>query len=159
MKKIAIASKELVIDNHFGHCEEFRVFDTDGNEIVKEETIKNPGHKKGLIPEFLGNMGVNVVIASHIGEGATRLLSEKGIEMIVGASGSVETAVKEYLAGNLKSQEKSCCGHGDHDKCGGHGEGRKHEKHGKCGGHGNHGEHGKCGGNKEHGQCGGHHHE
>jgi len=40
MKKIAIASKESVIDNHFGHCEEFMVFDTDANEIVKEETIK-----------------------------------------------------------------------------------------------------------------------
>lgn len=161
MKKIAVASNENMIDNHFGHCKEFMIFDTDGNDISKEETIQNPGHKKGFIPKFLGDLGVDVVIASHMGEGATKLLNEKEIEIIVGASGNSKEAVKEYLAGNLKSQQTSCCGHHDDGKCGGH---DHHENHRKCGGHGNHGNHenhAKCGGHKkhDHGKCKGHGHD
>lgn len=34
----------MVIE-HFGHCEEFMVFDTENNQIVKSETIANPGHE------------------------------------------------------------------------------------------------------------------
>ena len=36
------------------------VFDAENNQIIKSETIANPGHRPGFLPNFLNDMGVNV---------------------------------------------------------------------------------------------------
>jgi Uncharacterized conserved protein len=43
MIKIAVASDNGMVTEHFGHCEGFIIFDTENNKIVKSETIANPG--------------------------------------------------------------------------------------------------------------------
>jgi predicted Fe-Mo cluster-binding NifX family protein len=56
-------------------------------------------------------MGVKVIISGGMGGGAVNIFNEKGIEVIVGARGSAEVAVKDYLEGNLQSTGTICHEH------------------------------------------------
>lgn len=118
MIKIAVASEKALVTEHFGHCESFIVFDAEDNKIVKSETIANPGHKPGFLPNFLNDMGVNVIISGGMGGGAIDIFNEKGIEVIVGASGDAKAAAEAYLQGSLKSTGSVCHEHEHHDECG-----------------------------------------
>ena len=69
MMRIAVASENGKVTEHFGHCQGFMLFDTDNNQIVKSETIPNPGHKPGFLPNFLADRGVNVIISGGMGGG------------------------------------------------------------------------------------------
>lgn len=109
--KIAIASNDGRVSEHFGYCEDFMIFETEGKEIIKSETIKSPGHKPGFLPNFLNDMGVDVIIAGGMGGGAVQIFNEKSIEIVVGATGDSEEAVKSYLAGELKSSGEVCHDH------------------------------------------------
>lgn len=116
--KIAVASENEKVCEHFGHCESFVIFDTDKNQIVKSESIPNPGHKPGFLPVFLHEMGVNVIIAGGMGGGAIEIFDEKGIEVVTGASGDVKIAAAAYLSGSLVSTGSVCHEHQHHDECG-----------------------------------------
>ncbi len=116
--KIAVASENKIVTEHFGHCINFNIFETENSEIVKVESIPNPGHKPGFLPNFLNDMGVNVVISGGMGAGAIEIFNEKGIEVIVGARGQAEEAAIAYLQGNLKSTGSVCHDHKHSDECG-----------------------------------------
>lgn len=118
MMKIAVASEKEMVTEHFGHCEGFMIFDTENNQIVKSETIANPGHKPGFLPNFLADRGVNVIISGGMGGGAVEIFNERNIEVIVGAKGNAKAAVEAYLAGSLKSSGSVCHEHQHHDECG-----------------------------------------
>ncbi len=106
--KIAVASEGDIITQHFGHCKNFNIYTALDNVIVESESIDNPGHKPGFLPNFLNDLGVNVIIAGGIGAGAVEIFNEKGIEVIVGASGSARNAAESYLQGDLKSTGDIC---------------------------------------------------
>jgi Mrp family chromosome partitioning ATPase/predicted Fe-Mo cluster-binding NifX family protein len=115
--KIAVASENKMVTEHFGHCEEFMIFDTENNKIVKTETIPNPGHKPGFLPNFLNEKGVNVIISGGMGGGAIEIFNEKNIEVITGAKGNAEDVVSSYLQGELKSTGSVCHEHQHHNEC------------------------------------------
>ncbi|MGI6468057.1 MAG: NifB/NifX family molybdenum-iron cluster-binding protein [Syntrophomonadaceae bacterium] len=118
MIKIAVASENGMVAEHFGHCESFTIFDTEKSKIIKSEIIPNPGHRPGFLPNFLYGKGVNVVISGGMGGGAIDIFNEKGIEVIVGARGDARTAVEQYLQGVLESTGSVCHEHQHHGKCG-----------------------------------------
>ena len=118
MIKIAVASEDEMVTEHFGHCVNFNVFEAENNQIVKSESIPNPGHKPGFLPNFLNDMGVNVVISGGMGGGAIDIFNAKNIEVIVGASGNAKAAAEAYLQGSLKSTGSVCHEHKHHDECG-----------------------------------------
>jgi len=66
----------------------------------------------------LNDMGVNVVISGGMGGGAIDIFNEKGIEVIVGASGDAKAAVEAYLQGYLKSTGSVCHEHQHRNECG-----------------------------------------
>ena len=101
--KIAVASEREMVTSHFGHCENFNIYEAEGNKIVKSTSVQNPGHKPGFLPNFLNDMGVNVIISGGMGQGAVEIFNEKGIEVITGAEGQAKKAAEEYLKGNLMS--------------------------------------------------------
>jgi predicted Fe-Mo cluster-binding NifX family protein len=111
MMKIAVASENTMVTEHFGHCINFNIFDAEDNQIVKSESIPNPGHKPGFLPNFLNDKGVNVIISGGMGGGAIDIFNEKGIEVIVGASGLAKEAAEAYLQGKLKSTGSVCHEH------------------------------------------------
>lgn len=118
--KIAIASEGNMVTEHFGHCENFNIFEVDNDQIVKSESIPNPGHKPGFLPNFLNDIGVNVIISGGMGAGAIDIFNEKGIKVITGARGQAQDVAKAYLQGILQSSGSVCQEHQhhDHDGCG-----------------------------------------
>jgi predicted Fe-Mo cluster-binding NifX family protein len=116
--KIAVASDNGMVTEHFGHCESFGIFETEKNQIVKSEFIGNPGHRPGFLPNFLNDLGVKVIISGGMGGGAIDIFNEKGIEVITGAKGQAKTAAEQYLQGTLKSTGSVCHEHQHHDECG-----------------------------------------
>lgn len=117
MMKIAVASENGMVTEHFGHCESFVIFEAENNQIIKSESIPNPGHRPGFLPNFLNDMGVNVIISGGMGGGAIEIFNEKGIEVITGAHGSANAAANSYLQGKLKSTGSVCHEHQHHDEC------------------------------------------
>jgi predicted Fe-Mo cluster-binding NifX family protein len=120
MVKIAVASDNGLVTEHFGHCEGFILFETQDEKIIKSETIANPGHKRGFLPGFLHDKHVNVVISGGMGGGAIDIFHEKNIEVIVGASGDAKDAAQRYLNGALTSTGSVCHAHAHAGECGGH---------------------------------------
>ena len=115
---IAVASDNGMVTGHFGHCKGFMIFHTENNKIVKSETVANPGHRPGFLPNFLNERGINVIISGGMGGGAIEIFNEKNIEVIVGAKGRAKSAAEAYLQGSLKSTDSVCHKHEHHDQCG-----------------------------------------
>ena len=61
--KIAVSCNGNQIWAHFGHCENFMIYDVEEGRIVHEESVLNPGHRPGFLPNFLADLGVKVMIA------------------------------------------------------------------------------------------------
>jgi predicted Fe-Mo cluster-binding NifX family protein len=118
--KIAVACEGKTVAQHFGHCEGFTIFEAQGQQITDRQFIPNPGHKPGFLPVFLSEKGANVIISGGMGGGAVDLFNEKGIQVITGASGDAEAAVRAYLQGTLKSTGSVCHEHQYAGECGEH---------------------------------------
>ena len=116
--KIAVASENGVVTGHFGHCEAFHIFEIVGSNIVSENKIQNPGHKPGFLPNFLGELGINVIISGGMGGGAVALFNEKKIDVVLGASGNSRDVVESYIKGALQSTGSICNDHAHHGSCG-----------------------------------------
>lgn len=116
--KIAVASEGRMVTEHFGHCEGFTIYETENGNITKSDFVPNPGHRPGFLPNYLNDMGVNVIISGGMGGGAIDIFNEKNIEVIVGASGDSRTAAEEYLNGTLKSTGSVCHDHQHSGECG-----------------------------------------
>ncbi len=117
--KIAVSCNGSNIWAHFGHCENFMMFDVEDGKIVSSESIPNPGHKPGFLPNFLADRGANVIISGGMGGGAVDIFNERGVEVVLGASGDAQTAVEKFLKGELVSTGE-VCQHHDHDHEDGH---------------------------------------
>lgn len=118
--KIAVASEGKMVTEHFGHCENFNIYNVKDGKIIDNENIPNPGHKPGFLPNFLNDLGVNVIISGGMGEGAIEIFEKKGIEVVIGASGEAIKAAEDYISGNLKSSGSVCHEHQHAGECGNH---------------------------------------
>lgn len=118
--KIAVAADGKMVSGHFGHCEGFAIFTVADGEIVDRAFAKNPGHRPGFLPNYLNDLGVNVIISGGMGAGAIEIFSEKGIKVVTGASGIAEQAVNSFISGELQSTGSVCTEHQHADSCGGH---------------------------------------
>ncbi len=111
MMKIAVASDKGNVSAHFGFCEGFAVYDVADGKIAHREFVKNPGHKPGFLPVFLHEMGVNVIVSGGMGGGAVDIFNEKGIEVVLGVSGTADGIVNEYIKGKLEATGTACVDH------------------------------------------------
>lgn len=60
--KIAVAAMGNTVAGHFGHCENFIFFDTADGAITAVNSVPNPGHRPGFLPNFLADNGAQVII-------------------------------------------------------------------------------------------------
>lgn len=123
MKKIAIPTRENAVDDHFGHCEYYTVFSVgDDNRIQGSETVPSPQGCgcKSNIAAVLENMGVSVMLAGNMGQGALNVLSSHNIKVVRGCSGNVTDVATAYLNGGITDSGMGCTAHGQHHNC--HGE-------------------------------------
>ena len=109
--KIAIPLADGKLAMHFGHCERFALIDVDASEkkLVRREDIAAPPHQPGLLPPWLAEKGVNLVIAGGMGQRAHSLFAQHGLQVIVGAPAeSPEKLVADYLGGILVTGDNTC---------------------------------------------------
>ncbi len=118
--KIAVASMGTEVAGHFGHCENFNIYEVENGGIAEATSIPNPGHRPGFLPNFLGDMGVEVIIAGGMGGGAVDIFNERNIEVIVGVMGDATQAVETYIKGELVSTGSICHNHEHAHECGQH---------------------------------------
>ncbi|WP_048148355.1 NifB/NifX family molybdenum-iron cluster-binding protein [Methanolacinia paynteri] len=119
--KVAVAMEGDNVSAHFGHCVSYAIFNVNGKDIAREEDLMSPGHEPGRLPAFLSEHNVDFVIAGGMGPRAVDLFCSYGIEVILGVSGSIDSAVSEFANGNLVSGQSMC--HHDGSECdGSHGE-------------------------------------
>lgn len=124
--KIAVpVTQNNQVDEHFGHCEFYSIFSiSDANEIIEVQNLNSEtcGCKSNIAQTFT-EMGVKVLLVGGIGGGAINVMSDAGIEVIKGCSGSATEIVKKYLAGSITDSGSSCQQHEHHHS---HGESCKH---------------------------------
>lgn len=109
--RIAIPMADGKIALHFGHCEQFTLIDVDPatKQILNQDFVATPEHQTCLLPRWLKEKGVNVVISGGMGSRAQNLFMQNGIQIITGtASEEPKTLVKDYIAGCLITGENIC---------------------------------------------------
>ncbi|MDI3525880.1 MAG: hypothetical protein PWR03_63 [Tenuifilum sp.] len=126
--KIAVPTRENLVDEHFGHCEFYTIYTVENGSIVKKETLGSPqgcGCKSNIASDFQ-NMGVSLMLAGGIGAGAINVLAAHGVEVVRGCSGNVDKVVNDYLSGNLTDSGETCNHHGHHHEGHQHGHSCNH---------------------------------
>jgi ATP-binding protein involved in chromosome partitioning len=109
--KIAVPMTNGILSAHFGHCEQFALFDVDpdGRTILGRQTLEPPEHEPGVFPRWLHEQGANIIITGGMGSRAQSLFAQNDIEVIVGAAaGDPEAVVKAFLDGSLATGANVC---------------------------------------------------
>lgn len=118
--KIALPTRDNLIDEHFGHCEHFTVYTiNDNKEIIKEEIIASPDGCgcKSDIAGTLAEIGVKFMLAGNMGNGAVNVLNTANIEVLRGCSGQVKTVAQNWLNGTLSDSGQACDSHEHGHEC------------------------------------------
>lgn len=109
--RVAIPVSDGVLSSHFGHCEKFMLVDVDPETktIVGTTSLDAPPHEPGLLPGWLFEKGVTLVIAGGMGGRAQQLFTDEGVKVLVGAPSSTpEHVVFHYLSGTLALGTNVC---------------------------------------------------
>lgn len=109
--KVAVPTVEGQLARHFGHCRTFTIFDIDEDtgSVTGSVDSEPPPHEPGVLPKWLNEKGVEVVLAGGMGRRAQGLFSENGIEVVVGAEPEdPQAVVKQYLSGDLETGDNPC---------------------------------------------------
>jgi len=132
--KVAISTDNGHVSAHFGRCPEFTILEIEDGRVKNRETIPNPGHQPGFLPEFMAQHQVEAVIAGGGGRRAQMLFEEKGIQFVLGVTGTIDENVAKLCQGELEGGESLCqpgagkgygvekdeCDHGEHEEHGEH---------------------------------------
>jgi predicted Fe-Mo cluster-binding NifX family protein len=105
---VAIATDGKYVSPHFGRCQAYTIADIADGYVVRKETVANPGHAPGAIPEFLNKKGAKKVVCGGIGTRAKDLFGQYGIEILAGVSGTVDSAIDKLAGGTLSGGESFC---------------------------------------------------
>jgi len=121
---IAIAAEDHLgfegrVSAHFGHCHFYVLAEVDGTRATVSRVVPNPhsgAHRPGVMPRFIHDLGVDVIIAGGMGPRAIDMFHDFDIAVATGAVGTVGAAVENYLRGEGRG-EAPCAGPHWHD-CG-----------------------------------------
>lgn len=126
--RIAVTYDNGEIFQHFGRTEQFKLYDVENGQIVREQVIDTNGTGHGALAGFLRAAQVDALICGGIGMGAQMALAEAGVRLYAGVSGSADAAAQALAAGTLVYDPDAHCDH-HHDEghdCGHHDHGCGH---------------------------------
>ena len=132
--RIAVTYENGMIFQHFGHTQEFKIYDIQDGKVVASQVVDTNGSGHGALAGVLTALHADILICGGIGGGAQMALAAAGIQLYGGVSGSADAAVEALISGNLLyNPNVQCDHHGEHH----HDEGHNCGSHG-CGSHGCH---------------------
>ena len=129
--RIAATYENGQIFQHFGHTEQFKIYDVEEGKIISSEVVDTNGSGHGALAGMLSALHVDALICGGIGGGAQMALAQAGIRLYGGVQGSADAAAEALAENRLTYDPAAKCDHHDHH----HGEGHT------CGNHGCGGEH------------------
>ena len=124
--RIAVTYENGQIFQHFGHTQQFKVYDVTAGKVTASQVVDTNGRGHGALAGVLNDLQADVLICGGIGGGAQMALAQAGIILYGGVSGEADAAVEALLTGNLQFNPNVQCNHHgehhhhDHD-CGDHG--------------------------------------
>ena len=126
--RIAVTYENGEVFQHFGHSEQFKLYDAEDGKIVSEQVVDTNGSGHGALAGFLQAAKVDALICGGIGMGAQMALADAGIKLYAGVQGSADMAAKALAARTLQYDPDAHCNHhghhheGDcgHDHCADH---------------------------------------
>ena len=124
---IAVTYEDGQVFQHFGHTEQFKIYEVEEGQVVSSQVVDTNGSGHGALAGFLAEYHVDVLICGGIGGGARNALAEAVIKLYPGAMGDADGQVASFLAGSLQYNPDTVCNH--------HGEGHHHDEHHSCGEH------------------------
>jgi len=127
--RIAVTYENGMIFQHFGHTQQFKIYDIADGKVAASQVVDTMGSGHGALAGVLNALNADVLICGGIGGGAQMALAQAGIRLYGGVSGSADAAVAALLSGELLYNPDVRCDHHDH-----HGEGHTCGDHG-CGSH------------------------
>ena len=130
--RIAVTYQDGEIFQHFGHSEQFKLYDVEDGKIIGEQVVDTNGSGHGALAGFLHAAKVDALICGGIGMGAQMALADAGIRLYGGVQGSADEAAQALAAGMLEYDPEAHCDHHGHQHDGGCG-------HGSCADHHCHG--------------------
>ena len=123
--RIAVTYENGQIFQHFGHTEQFKLYDVQDGKIIGSEVIDTTGSGHGALAGLLNALKVDALICGGIGGGAQMALEAAGIRLYGGVSCSADAAAEALAAGKLDFNPDVRCDHHDHHEeghtCGSHG--------------------------------------
>ena len=112
--KVAVTYDNGNVFQHFGHSEQFKIYDVVDEVIESSEVIDTNGTGHEALATFLADKGVTSLICGGIGSGAMEALEASGINVFSGVSGDCDEAVECLLRGELISGGVNCDHHDHH---------------------------------------------
>ncbi|MFX0014050.1 MAG: NifB/NifX family molybdenum-iron cluster-binding protein [Promethearchaeota archaeon] len=118
---------ESQVGYHFGRVPSYTIYDDETKRIeIVENTSSHMGGIK-LPAELLRDYNVDVMLCGGLGRRAIQLFEQFGIEVYIGAHGTVEDAIKQYNRNKLRmATDKDAC---EEHKYRGETHGENHEHH------------------------------
>ena len=110
--KIAVSSSgknlDSQIDPRFGRCAYFLIVDTDDMnfEAFDNESIALGGGAGIQAAQFVASKGAKAILTGNVGPNAYRALEAAGIQIYLGAGGTVRGAVEDFKKGDLLATSK-----------------------------------------------------
>ena len=119
--KIAITYKDGRVFEHFGHTEQFKIYNIENGEIVSSKVISTQGSGHSALAGMLSILKVEALICGGIGGGARDALEKAGIRIYGGVKGDADAAALSLAKGELLFDPDARCDHHDHEHtCGEH---------------------------------------
>ncbi len=114
---VAITFEKGRVAQHFGHTEEFKIYDVnDKKKTIEFYYVKTNGEGCSALVPILKANKVNVLVCGGLGEGAYNHLLEAGIIVVPGVEGEVDDVFGQLMDGTLNYQEGPNCDHHEHEK-------------------------------------------
>ena len=133
--RIPVSYENGEIFQHFGHTEQFKLYDVENGRIVDTQIVPTNGSGHGALAGFLKAAEVDSLICGGIGMGAQSALAEAGIKLYGGVQGSADAAAQALAAGTLSYDPDAKCDHHGHHHEDGHECGHHHGEGHACGHH------------------------
>ncbi len=101
---------------HFGRVPTYTIVDVDTNEVRVVKNVSEHMGGTGMPPEHLSKEGVDIMLCSGLGSRAIHMFEDYGIEVYVGASGTVQNAIDAWKNNQLMmaTDENACKEHRHH---------------------------------------------
>ena len=96
---------------HFGHCDVFKTYDiTDQKTLACVGEMIPPPHEPGVLPKWMSENAVDIIIAGGMGIRAQDLFKGFGIQVLTGASPeqTPDELVESYLSGTIVTGDNTC---------------------------------------------------